>query len=171
MIDRSRLRKNFMEGVKAPFTSWKRTTGTVLASFIAFSVSILSTNPEYSIQMISSGLKYWPTAFQIRTLGLLTTTGLTGLFLTIIFSVLVGMTITNTLVQLRMSKLSTDTLGALPGFLAGGCASCGVGVLSVLGLSGVLASLPFHGNLLKLGGVMLLLVLITRTGNPETCSV
>lgn len=78
---------------------------------------------------------------------------------------------TNTAIQLKRDRFNLNSLGALPGFLAGGCASCGVGVLSILGFGGVLASMPFGGNLLRFSGVLLLIALIVRTGNPDTCKI
>lgn len=170
-MDYSEVEKNLIEGLYAPFSSWKRFSATALASFLAFSASVLSTNIGYSVQMLSSGPRYWPVAFNTRLFEVVMSSGLPGVFLTAVFSVLVGITMTNTFIQLKMNRISKDALGALPGFLAGGCASCGVGVLSILGLGGVLTFLPFGGNLLKLGGVLLLLGLITRTGNPETCKL
>jgi len=82
-----------------------------------------------------------------------------------------GVTITNTSIQLKMNSISYDTLGAIPGIAAAGCASCGVGVLSLLGLGAVMASLPFNGNLLRFGAVLILLAVITNTGDPETCKL
>jgi len=162
---------DLQQGVKGSVRTWKRGLGTFLVGFLTFSLTILSGNPGYSVQMLSSGLEYWPVAYITRFTGLLMNSGYTGTILTILFSNLVGVTVTNTVVQLRMNKLSLDSLGALPGLLAGGCASCGVGVLSLLGLGGVLASMPFQGNLLRAAGLLLLVVLIIRTGNPDVCKL
>ena len=164
-------RKELSSGVKGSLRSRKRVLGTLMTGSLAFLLTVFSANPGYSVQMISSGLEYWPIAFMTRFTGLLMNSGYTGASLTLIFSGLVGVTMTNTVVQLRMNQLNLDSLGALPGFLAGGCASCGVGVLSLLGFGGVLASMPFQGNLLRLGGVLLLLALVIRTGNPDTCKI
>ncbi len=170
-IDQEAWKKDLKEGLAGSVSSWKRALGTFTVGFLAFSIAILSANPQYSWQMLNSGIEFWSIAVITRLSGVLATSGYTGVLLTVLFSVLVGVTMTNTLIQLRMNKLDFSSLGALPGFLAGGCASCGVGVLSLLGFGGVLASMPFQGNLLRLGGVILLLALITRTGNPDTCKL
>ncbi len=170
-FDPERWKNNFFQGVVGAFRNRSRTLGTVFTGFAAFLFTVFSANPGYSIQMLSSGLEYWPIAFMTRFTGLLMNSNYTGAALTLIFSSLVGVTMTNTVVQLRMSKLNLNSLGALPGFLAGGCASCGVGILSLLGFGGVLASLPFQGNLLRLAGVLLLAALIIRTGNPDVCNL
>ena len=164
-------KKDLQQGVKGSVRNWKRGLGTFCAGFFTFSLTVLSGNPGYSVQMLSSGLEYWPVAFMTRFTGLLMNSGYTGAILTIVFSSLVGVTMTNTVVQLRMNKLSLDSLGAIPGLLAGGCASCGVGILSLLGLGGVLASMPFQSNLLRLGGLILLIGLVLRTGNPDVCEL
>lgn len=161
----------FKQGVKGAFKNRRRATATLFTGLAAFLLTVFSANPGYSIQMLSSGIQHWSIAFITRFTGLIMNSGYTGLVLTLIFSALVGVTMTNTAVQLRMNKVNASSLGALPGFLAGGCASCGVGVLTLLGYGGVLASMPFEGNLLRLGGVLLLAGLITRTGNPDTCTI
>ena len=170
-IDLKAWKKDLKEGLTSSVLNWKRAIGTLTVGFLTFSVTVLSANPEYSLQMINSGIQFWGLAVITRLSGLLATSGYWGALFTAIFSLLVGVTMTNTIIQLRMNKIDLSSLGAIPGFLAGGCASCGVGVLSILGFGGALASMPYQGNLLRLGGVILLLALITRTGNPETCKL
>ncbi|MFB6115669.1 MAG: hypothetical protein ABEK04_05305 [Candidatus Nanohalobium sp.] len=164
-------KRDLLQGLKGASANKKRALGTSLIGLSAFLLTVFSASPQYSVQMLMAGTEYWSCAFITRFSGMYATSGLTGIGLTLVFSMLVGVTMTNTVVQLRMNRLSLDSIGALPGFLAGGCASCGVGVLSLLGFGGVLASLPFQGNLLRLGGVILLTGLIIRTGNPDACSI
>lgn len=164
-------KRNFIQGVRGASRNWKRSLGTAFVGLSAFLLTVFSASPEYSVQMLMAGIEYWSFAFITRFSGMYATSGLTGIGLTLIFSVLVGVTMTNTVVQLRLNRINLNSLGALPGFLAGGCASCGVGVLSLLGFGGVLASLPYEGNLLRAGGVLLLTVLLIRSGNPDTCSI
>ncbi|MBC5793335.1 MAG: hypothetical protein H8Z69_04870 [Nanohaloarchaea archaeon] len=164
-------RRQLFQGLKGAVADKKRAFATLTVALATFLFSIFSANPAYSVQMLSSGIQYWGIAFTTRLTGLIMNTGYAGLMLTASFSVLVGVTMTNTVIQLKMNRVDLSSLGAIPGFIAGGCASCGVGVMSLLGFGGVLASMPFGGNLLRLGGVLLLVVLITRTGNPETCSI
>jgi hypothetical protein len=170
-LDPEAWRNDLSEGLTASISNRYRATGTLLGGLAAFLLTIFTASPTYSMQMLSSGFRYWGIAFITRFTGVLMNTGYTGMLLTLAFSALVGVTLTNTVIQLRMNRVDLSSLGALPGFLAGGCASCGVGVLSLLGFGGVLASMPFQGNLLRLGGVLLLTVLIVRTGNPETCGI
>lgn len=164
-------KRDLLQGLKGSVSNRKRALGTAVVSLSTFLLTIFSANPGYSIQMLSAGMQYWGIAFMTRFTGMIMNTGYTGLLLTAAFSVLVGVTMTNTVVQLRMNRINLNSLGALPGFLAGGCASCGVGVLSLLGFGGVLASMPFAGNSLRLGGVLLLAALIVRAGNPDLCEI
>ena len=164
-------KRDLFQGLNGASRNWKRGLGTSIIGLFTFFLTVFSANPGYSVQMLLSGIEYWQIAFITRFTGMHMNTGLTGIALTLVFSALVGVTMTNTLFQLRMNKISFDSLGAIPGLLAGGCASCGVGVLSLLGLGGVLASMPFQGNLLRLGGVVLLMALIIRTGNPDMCEL
>ncbi|QGA80697.1 hypothetical protein LC1Nh_0813 [Candidatus Nanohalobium constans] len=164
-------KRGLSQGLKGSVSNRKRALGTAAVSLSTFLLTIFSANPGYSLQMLSSGMQYWSIAFTTRLTGMIMNAGYTGLLLTAGFSMLVGVTMTNTVVQLRMNRINLSSLGALPGFLAGGCASCGVGVLSLLGFGGVLASMPFAGNSLRLGGVLLLVALIIRTGNPDACKI
>ncbi len=170
-INPGNWKKDLFQGLEGAAANKKRALGTSTVGLSAFFLTVFSANPEYSIQMLTSGVQYWKIAFITRFSGMFATSGYAGIFLTLIFAMLVGVTMTNTAVQLRRNRLNLSGLGALPGFLAGGCASCGVGVLSLLGFGGVLASMPFEGNLLRLGGVLLLMALVVRTGNPDTCKI
>lgn len=164
-------KKEFFRGVEGAVSSSTRITGTLLGTFITFFLVIFSTRPVYSFQMLSSGLQHWPIAFITRISGIMMESGYTGLFLTLVFSLLVGITMTNTVIQLSRNRIDLSSLGALPGFLAGGCASCGLGVLSLLGFGGVLASMPFGGNIFRIAGISILVALIIRNGNPDTCKI
>lgn len=161
----------FITGVKSSVSTKKRAGLTLSVGLSVFILSLLLANPQYSWQMITSGTQYWSIALQTRFYGVLDMSGVAGVLLTSIFSFMTGITLTNTAIQLKMNSISYDALGAIPGIAAAGCASCGVGVLSLLGLGAVMASLPFNGNLLRLGAVMILLFVITRTGDPETCKL
>jgi hypothetical protein len=44
-------------------------------------------------------------------------------------------------------------------------------VLGLLGFAGAVAALPFHGNLLRVGGLLLLVGYLARAGDPRRCAV
>jgi hypothetical protein len=72
--------------------------------------------------------------------------------------------------MLKKSGVATSTLGLITGILGIGCASCGSLLVSLLGLGGALAFLPFGGQELGVIGVLLLLfsayTLLHSISNP-----
>lgn len=167
-----RFATQLVAALRYPFTSWSRlVTATVLAA-ATFVVLILSTFPTYTIQMLGAGVRqYLLRAF----LDLLDTTfrsvGFIGVGLIASYAVLTGIAVVNVATQLRVAGLSSlsDLTGVLPGLVVSGCASCGAGVLGLLGFTGALAALPFHGDLLRVGGLLLLLFFLGRAGDPRHC--
>lgn len=86
-----------------------------------------------------------------------------GLFLLIITSILTGVNIT--LIGIRIMKMQTLKNvhyiaggGSLLGVIGSGCAACGLPLISVLGLSGSIVYLPFHGVELSYLSILLLSV-------------
>ena len=163
---------NLKKGFKAPFESLRLSVITLFISFISLNLMALSGSITYSYQMFSYGLNYWLPALQTRLLGLYIEGGLFSLSTSILYSLLIGITIINFVIELRNSGLSLKNLSGIgPGFLAAGCAGCGVGLLGIVGLTGTLALLPFNGQLIRIGGMMILTYFIAKIGNPKTCTI
>jgi hypothetical protein len=159
-------------GVKAAFKDRRKaaTSITLSLSFLIFLA--LSTAVNYSFQMFSSGIQYWLPAVELTVRGFYLNGGWTELILNCLYALSVGVILTNTYTQFRAAGLKIGNLsGIAPGVLVAGCAGCGVGILSILGISGVVAFLPFGGFGLKIGGIVLILYFIARIGNPEVCSI
>ena len=92
--------------------------------------------------------------------------------LAVLYAILSGIIIVNIIVQLTNRNLVGKSLGAvIPGFVATGCASCGIGVLGLMGLTGAAASLPFNGDLFKVAGIILLIYSLHKLGDPEICRI
>lgn len=164
------------EGLKkafqSSFSSFRRALTSLLLSLSVFSVIALASFPAYSLQMIKAGPGYWPTAIQALTFNMYFSIGFTGLALTAIFSVFTAVALLNTYISYRASSLQKGNItGIIPGILASGCASCGVGLLGVLGLAGGLSLLPFNGNLFRAGGIVLIGFFLGRNGDPEKCKI
>lgn len=167
-----KFKRELKAGLKSAFEDRRKTFSTVLVSGLFFILLALSTSINYSFQMFSAGLEYWIPAIQFTIRGFYLNGGWTDVILNLIYSVLVGVITTNTYIQFRASGLEVGNLsGIAPGMLVAGCAGCGVGLLSLLGLSGILAFLPFQGLGLKIAGMMLIIYFIARIGNPKTCSI
>lgn len=145
---------------------------TGFGAFLAYSLLAFFSVPVYASQLLGRSMRYFPEVIRMSTLGILDTTGTVGLILTVIYSMITGVTLTNAYISLKQRSFSGIlNLGAfLPGFLVAGCASCGVGLLASFGFAGALAALPFGGNLVKLGGILVMAGLLHRSGNPRICA-
>lgn len=145
---------------------------TLLGGATAYILLVIFSFPTYMYQLLGRSILYLPEVIAMSTYSILDTAGLIGLSLTIIYAALTGITLTNFYLNLKNQSSDLKNLGAfLPGFLVSGCASCGVGLLPFIGFTGVLVSLPFSGNSIRVAGILLMLGLLQRSGDPETCSV
>lgn len=166
------FKENLVSGLKSSFETRKRVVSTLFISGLFFILLALSTALNYSLQMFSAGVKYWLPAIKFTIGGFYLNGGITGVFLNIMYSLLVGVILTNTYTQFKVTGLQVGNLsGIAPGMLVAGCAGCGVGLLSLIGLTGLVASLPFQGLGLKIAGMVLLVFFIARIGNPEICAI
>lgn len=150
----------------------KKIISTVVVSVLAYSLLVLSSFPEYSYQifLLPSSIL---TAVKALSLNIWQTTGATGFVLTILYGLLIGVSATagHTLIKLNGISNMKNASGILPGFLAGGCAGCGAGILGLMGYAGAVALLPFNGNLVRLAGIGFLLYFLVKTGDPRTCEI
>lgn len=69
----------------------------------------------------------------------------------IILSILVGIFISLLVYRIKMIKENIKVgffgwVGIFLGMAAPGCAACGIGLISLIGISAIVAVLPFHGN-------------------------
>ncbi|MFB6100082.1 MAG: hypothetical protein ABEK16_02310 [Candidatus Nanohalobium sp.] len=165
--------QNLRKGLKSAFSTRRRAATTLLLSTSIFFLMALSRSIGYSTQMFLSGkIVNWLTALYTRVLGVYIVDGYYGLFINTVYAVLIGVTLTNFHTKFRSSGVKIRNLtGIAPGFIAAGCAGCGIGLLSLLGIAGGVAVLPLQGALLRISGMALLLFFIVRTGDPETCSI
>lgn len=162
----------FIKGIKAAFNGYKSSIITSFLLISTFFLIILSANVQYSLQMINGGFQSALTAIETRFLGLYITGGIYSLAITALYSLLIAVSIHNLSLQFKAGGVKLKGLtGIGPGFLAAGCAGCGLGLLSLVGLSGILAFLPYNGELVKIGGIIILTYYIAEVGNPKTCSI
>lgn len=165
--------RDLLDALAFPLTSDGRLLSAAVVTALTYVVLVLSSFPQFSLQVLA----YDPTdvgyAVTALTREVYLTTGSLGLTLVVAYAVLTGVAMANALAQVRRTRRggASTIVGVVPGLFAAGCASCGAGVLGALGFVGAMAALPFDGNLLRIGGIVLLLVFLGRAGDPRTCSV
>lgn len=137
-------------------------------SVFTYSVMVLLSFPGYSYQMAATSFFLVPEAVYELSWNLTATAGYTGLFLTLLYSLLGGLAF-NLLLYSPQGLAGAG--GLAPGVLVSGCASCGAGVLTMLGLSGAVALMPFEGNLLRVAGILIIGFVLARVGDPRVCEV
>ena len=168
-----RFKADLVAALSFPLTTNRRVLSAALGSILTYIVLILSSFPEYSFQMLAGGLDYADDAMLALIANTYASIRSLGLELIVAYAVLTGIAMTNVVAQLQMQTISEvrDLFGVILGLLASGWASCGAGVLGLLGSAGALAALSFNGNLLRLGGIGLLLYFLYRSGDPRACEV
>lgn len=165
--------ERFLAAVSYPFTTARRTLTLIGFTAATYVLLILSTFPEYSVQMLGAGPEYLDDAVLALTANSFATIGAFGFGLTVAYAIVTGVAFTNAVGRFRLIGRSgaRGLSSVIPGLLASGCASCGAGVLGLLGFAGAMALLPFHGNLLRVGGLLLLVGYLARAGDPRYCSL
>ena len=176
MNGRARFRRwgsDLLGALTYPTTSATRIVGGAIVAVLTYVLLILSTFPAMSMQMLGAGLTWFDETLVLLTENVLATNGWFGLVLIITYAVLTGVAVVNVAAQVSLAGVSglSDLTGVLPGFVASGCASCGAGLLGFLGFTGALAAMPFHGDLLRVGGLLLLVGFLVRAGDPRNCRV
>lgn len=95
--------------------------------------------------------------------GLITNNTPVGLVILLATALLAGLNVSLLAFKVRVLKAfdyregGAGTGGTFAGLLASGCSACGIGILSLLGLTGGLLFLPFGGLELGVVGIVLLL--------------
>lgn len=157
------------------FTGWQRTwftTGTAAVLWIGFT---LLYYPQYSYQLLTADVTYLTEAVTTLVWYQHATNGVIGVVLPLLITVLTAALLTLTVTSLRQQYTRKGSLsgaaGGVLGFLSAGCASCGVGVLAVLGVGSGLAFLPFQGVGVQVVSVLVLLAALEYTGRqPAVCT-
>ncbi|MFP4174437.1 MAG: hypothetical protein ACLFSW_01490 [Halobacteriales archaeon] len=168
-----RFLKDLTDAVAYPFGSLSRAALALSVAVVMYVVLVLSTMPTYSTQVLSEGVGWFGYVVVSLTETTYRSGGALAVSLVVLYAVLTGVAVVNTVGQLRVAGRSSvgELVGVLPGLLASGCASCGAGLLGFVGLTGALAVLPYDGTLLRVGGLALLVFFLGRAGHPERCGV
>lgn len=157
--------------IEYTFSSLRRALAATTVAIATFALLLASSYPSFSVRTLLAGPGNWEHTFRVLLFVLVEGAGATGIALATTYAGLTGVLVVVVARGLRTAGSSSvvDLSGALPGLLLSGCASCGAGLLGLLGATGAVAVLPFHGNGLRAVGVALLVVLLARTGDPRRC--
>ncbi|MFB6242354.1 MAG: hypothetical protein ABEJ36_06165 [Candidatus Nanosalina sp.] len=160
------------DAFRSIYTSRRNLALASTVAFITYVVLVLFTFPEYSYQLLSSNILYIGEAVSALTVNVYRASGGIALFLTVVYAVTAGVAVSHIAAQIRSNEGGLkNILWASPGFIASGCAGCGAGFLGLLGFAGALAALPFHGNSIRVLGIVLMLYYLGDAGAPGTCKV
>jgi hypothetical protein len=155
---------------RASVSSKTRLVSSFILSGLVFLLLAFTTALPWHLQTLGSGVAYWDNALY-NSITSVYLGGVTSLLLTLSYSLISGMVLTNFGVQLLEKNFAGRELGGiLPGFVATGCASCGVGFTAFLGITGASIA-PFGGDLFKLGGITLLIYAMYSLGDPDICRI
>ncbi|MDY6778416.1 MAG: hypothetical protein SVU32_07125 [Candidatus Nanohaloarchaea archaeon] len=159
------------EALVHPLKDWRAAGAVALVASLMYVVMMWGTYPAYFTDLVGADIFYLDNAIVAMTQYNLATTGVLGLGMTVLYAVLTGILAVNIGSQVYIQGASSlmSAPAAIPGTLAAGCASCGVGLIGLFGFAGVLTMLPFHGNLVRLAGILIILFVLQRMGNPMTC--
>lgn len=166
-----RFSSDLYDAMVYPFESWGGTIGLMAVTFVTYVLLIVSTMPEFALQMLGDGLHWFEFVVVSLTENIYMTDGWPALGAIVLYAWLTGVAVVNAVGQLQIGSSSgvASLSGVVPALAASGCASCGAGLLAFLGFAGGISLLPFDGALLRFGGLLLLVFFIGRTGHPERC--
>lgn len=163
--------KGTRTAVKEAFGTRKRTLSVIAITALAWTAFVLVTRPTYSFQMLSVNILSTGTVLSTLIWNQNATYGPLGVLLPATMAFLVGvLTVTTALSffqNYRTSSSISGTLGGAIGFAGAGCASCGAGLLTLLGVSGGVALLPFNGLGVQAASIAILLGSLEYTGRQD----
>ncbi|MDE2025875.1 MAG: hypothetical protein KGJ07_05255 [Patescibacteria group bacterium] len=158
---------SFTSTLKKELVSIKAVAITLAVACLYICLSVLLLNNKLFIDLFASHTPLFTIATLFVSLigGLWTSLSLSDFILTILTALLVGTNIMLLMQTVSMlenkGKIHLSIGGAtIFSLIATGCTSCGLSLISVLGLSASLGFLPFHGMELHVGAVILLFVSI-----------
>ena len=170
--------KNEMRHWGKVFSNWKYIISALVISFLFYVMNVFIANFRTLIDFYSSlgffGSLNFFFSFMIGFKNIIKFSSFISL---IIISLLLGMLFSLIFYKARMIGGNNkgagfiSSIGVLLGAFAPGCAACGIGLASVLGLGGAfLASFPLKGLEFSLLAIIILIIAIFKTSN-NSCKV
>lgn len=160
------------KAIRFAFNTRESQISVIILSSITFLFFISLTFPRYAIQMIGAGPGYWDNMITSLIWLIVESSGFIGFSLITVYAIVTGILITVVLRSIKyQSNEKSGLLSILPAIVFSGCASCGAGLLGVLGAFGYASIFPFGGNLIRFIGILLVLGVLMWTGDPRECSI
>ncbi|MFB6160704.1 MAG: hypothetical protein ABEJ61_05945 [Haloferacaceae archaeon] len=152
-----------------PLLSLRTTAAAVAVGAATYAVLVASADPTAAGRALAFGPGTVDDLLVTFTVGTYRTAGALGLALTVAYAALGGVLAVVVAAGIGRGAGTANLVGVAPGVLAAGCASCGAGALSILGVAGAYSLFPFAGNLVRVAGILLVLVALHRMGDPRRC--
>jgi hypothetical protein len=151
---------------------------TLRASLIAFALGVLFTlvvalTPNYQILLyaLSRPEAFFKIFFGLIR-GIFTSMPLYGAVMLVIIGFLTGLNVVLIAKRsLRLRQAGAVGVGSMFGALLGGCSACATGILPLLGMSGALAVLPFHGSEFAVLAIVILVATVYWNAYAEVCAI
>lgn len=139
---------------------------TGILTVVSFILFLTFSAPFYALDILTGG----QVLFGLGELYWLLkeTSGMVGVVLTMVYSVLFAIIMIVSYSQIRRyNRGFKNTLSVIPAIIFSGCAGCGTGVIALLGAAGLTSIVPFGGNLLRVFGVFMMIGLLLYIGDPR----
>lgn len=178
-----RFGEDLIAALLFPFSTVPKAILTLVLSVLTFGVLILLSQPQTAYQMFVTDLfTYSSVSVLLESLQFMLVMnyevtlmeyGWSAIALTVLYALLTGIALTNTIALLQMLQIGSlaNLGGILPGVVAAGCASCGPGLFALVGLTGAVTFIPFQGTILRVAGIGLILFFLGRAGDPRECRI
>ena len=155
---------------KKVFSNWRYVALTIIIALVFYSLNIIIKSYDSLISLYSQlGFLGSIKLFFDFFIGFKSTTFLSVFISLIILSIFIGLLFSLIAYKTRMIKSVSRktgffaTTGIFLGVLAPGCAACGIGLLSLFGISAAtLTFLPYNGLELSAISAVILLVLVFK---------
>jgi len=174
---------NFFSSWKVVFGNWKYALCAIIIALVFYSINVIvpswrSLIAFYHSTSFLASLKFFYTLF----VGFKETIEFHSFISTVVISLMLGILFSLIFFKSKAGVTSGKKRGLLGGLgiflgvFAPGCAACGVGLASVLGVgAGVIAVLPFDGLELSVLAIIVLAIAIFKISKDltkcETCQV
>lgn len=162
--------RGIRNSLKEVFETKRRGVAVVMISALTFLLFVLLVSPIYSYQMLTSDPMSFGTVVSTM-LADQTLHGYNRIAITGLLAFLVGTVTVSTAISLITNYNSTGsvstTLGSLIGFASAGCASCGAGVLALMGVTGGASVLPYNGLEVQAFSILILLASMEYVGRQD----